>query len=62
MVYQGPSPDEIAICTTAKELGVEFKSANEKNIQVQFCDNLQNWEVKMVKLFIFRILNLGVFV
>ena len=42
MVYQGPSPDEIAICTTAKELGVEFKSANEKNIQVQFCDNLQN--------------------
>jgi len=34
MVYQGPSPDEIAICTTAKDLGVEFKQANERSMQV----------------------------
>lgn len=50
MVYQGPSPDEIAICTTAKDLGVEFKQSNEKLMQVQFCQNLQNWEVKMVSI------------
>ena len=48
LAYQGPSPDEIAICTSAKDLGVEFKLANENLMQVQFCDGLQDWQVKMV--------------
>ena len=50
MAYQGPSPDEIAICTSAKDLGVEFKLANENLMQVQFCDGLQDWQVKMVSI------------
>lgn len=53
MVFQGPSPDEIAICTTAKDLGVEFRSTNENLMQVQFGENLQNWEVKMVRIRLF---------
>ena len=35
--FNGPSPDEVALVTAAKSLGVEFKEKNDKNMITLNC-------------------------
>lgn len=51
--YQGSSPDEIAICTGAKRIGVEFMGNSLKVSKIDFLGELQDWEVLIVSFPIF---------
>jgi sialic acid synthase SpsE len=48
MAYHGSSPDEIAICKKAKEMGVEFLSAANGSMKVDFLGDEQVWSTKIV--------------
>jgi magnesium-transporting ATPase (P-type) len=46
--YQGSSPDEIAICSGAKKIGVEFMGNSLKVSKIDFLGEIQEWEVLIV--------------
>lgn len=50
--FQGSSPDEIAICTSMKRIGSEFKGSNLGVAKLDFFGEEETYQIKMVILFI----------
>jgi hypothetical protein len=51
LAYHGSSPDEIAICKKAKEIGVEFISSDNGRMKVNFMGTEQSWQLILVTFF-----------